>query len=288
IKRVADYLTKLKPDVVHTHLFAGDFWGGMAAKKAKVPRIVSTKHDILNEGYWRNKLGRKARRSFDKVIAISKATQEFLIKVEKVDVEKTELIYNGVEVNRFYKEKPELFESTKLNVGAVGRLSKEKGHKHLIRACIFIKNIDWRLTLVGDGAMRKELEHLVKLLSVEDKVKFTGLVDDVREYLDDMDVFVLPSVSEGLSLSIIEAALAGKFIIATEVGGVPEIITHKDTGLLFKPKNIEELVKHLNWVKDNKGKAANMAKSLQAQVMKKFDINKIVKQYEEMYENLTD
>jgi len=287
IRRVENYLKQEQPDIVHTHLFAGDFWGGQAALRAKVPVIISTKHDVLNEGWWRNYLGRKIRRRLTRIIAISKATQEHLINLEKIPFEKIQVIYNGVDVNKFYLSEPKLFKQERLTIGTVGRLSKEKGQKHLIRACRFLRTRDWQLILVGGGPLHEDLAAQARFLGIDDKVKITGFVSDVRPYLDEFDIFVLPSISEGLSLSILEAALAGKFIIATDVGGIPEIVTHDETGLLFKPKNIESLVQHLEWVHNNRREATKMALDLQREVLEKFDINKVIKQYENLYLSLS-
>lgn len=286
IERVTDYLKNVKPDIVHTHLFAGDFWGAMAARQAGVKVIVSTKHDTLKESFLRDFLARKSRKKMTKIVAISDAIRDYLIKEEKVSLNKVEVIYNGIDVNRFYNPDKKLFREEALIIGSVGRLSKEKGHKHLIRACRFLKNKDWKLIIVGDGPLRKELEELRDSLGLEQRVEFVGEVDDVRPYLNKFDVFVLPSVSEGLSLAVLEAAAAGNFLIATKVGGVPEIIKHKETGLLFKPKNIEQLVDYLNWIDDNREATVRMAKKLQDRVMKDFDINNTIKEYEHLYKSL--
>ncbi|HMB26306.1 MAG TPA: glycosyltransferase [Patescibacteria group bacterium] len=286
IKKLAEYLEIIKPDIIHTHLFAADFWGGQAARSAGVKKIISTRHDVIKEDFWRNLLGKRMRRSFNKVIAVSKAIRDYLIKVEKVSLEKVKVIYNGLDISKFYISDPDLFTSGKLRIGSVGRLNKEKGHKHLIRACRLIKNNNWELTLVGDGPLRGELEESVKALGIEEKVKFTGNVSDVRPYLEKMDIFVLPSVTEGLSLAVLEAALSGRIIVATKVGGVPEIVEHEQTGLLFKPKNIEQLVSHINWVDEHRYQSEKMALKLQAEAKEKFDINKIIKKYEDLYENL--
>lgn len=287
VKKLTQYLMALKPDIVHTHLFAADFWGGQAALRAKVPCLISTKHDILDEGFWRNTLGRRLRRKFNKIIAISEATRDFLIETEKISPEKVEIIYNGIDVNKFYVENSAILNNAVVTIGSIGRLSKEKGQKHLIHACRFLKERDWRLVLVGDGPTRKELEELVVFLGLENKVRFTGIVNDVRPELNNFDIFVLPSISEGLSLAILEAALAGKFVIATRVGGVPEIIRHEENGLLFKPKNIEQLLAQLNWVikNNNKEEANKMARQLQREVSERFNMNVIIKQYQELYEN---
>ncbi|OGF35645.1 hypothetical protein A2482_00055 [Candidatus Falkowbacteria bacterium RIFOXYC2_FULL_48_21] len=286
VKRVAQHLTRTKPDIVHTHLFAADFYGERAARLAGVKRLISTKHDILSEGFWRDYFGRRARRAFDRVIAISKATKEFLIEREGLFYKKVDVIYNGIDMQRFFDASVNILPRDGIVIGSVGRLSKEKGHKHLIRACRFLKNQDWRLILVGDGPMKRELMGLTEYLGLENQVKFVGAVDDVRPYLKEMDVFVLPSVSEGLSLVILEAAAAGKIVVATNVGGVPEIIHDKEDGLLFRPKNIEQLVAHLNWIDDHRDAAVKMAKRLQASVMEKFDINKTIEQYESLYERI--
>lgn len=286
LKKITNYLRRTKPDIVHTHLFAADFWGGRAAAAAGIPHIICTKHDVLSEGFWRDSLGRSARRKFEKVIAISQATREYLIKEEKIDLKKIEVIYNGIDANKFFVQEPKIFSREGLVIGSVGRLSKEKGHKHLIRACRFLKNRDWQLILVGDGPLGRELKALVRYLAIEDKVRFVGTLDDIRPELAKMDIFVLPSVSEGLSLAVLEAAAAGKFIIATNVGGVPEIVADKETGLLFKPKSIEQLLAHLNWADEHRELSAKMAGRLQRVVMEKFDINKIVKEYEKLYESI--
>ena len=288
IKKVADYLQKSKPDIVHTNLFAADFWGGRAAIQAKVKHIISTKHDILSEGFWRDRLGLKARRKFNKVVAISKATRDYLVAEEGIDIQNIEVIYNGIDVSKFYIENPGLFKTEDITIGSVGRLSKQKGHKHLIRACRFLKNKNWKLILVGDGPLRRELTALAKSLGIEDRVQFVGEVEDVRPHLNKFDVFVLPSVSEGLSLVILEAAAAGRVVVATEVGGVPEIIKHKQNGLLFKPKNIEQLVQRLNWVDEHRDLVSKMAKSLQQFVVDQFDVNKTIKQYQKLYEDIVD
>jgi glycosyltransferase involved in cell wall biosynthesis len=286
IRKVKEYIGKQKPDIVHTHLFVGDYYGGQAALKAKVPVIVSTKHDILSEGKVRDFLVHRVHRKINKIVAISRATKDFIIKHEKVPFEKVALIYNGIDSDKFYLPESKIFSQEITKIGAIGRLSPEKGHKYLIRACRFIKDKKWRLLLVGDGAVRKDLERAVQLLDLEGYVTFVGEVEDVRPYLEQIDIFVLPSLSEGLSLAIIEAAFAGRFIIATNVGGVPEIIKDKETGLLFKPKSIEQLVSRLKWAMEHKDEASKMARRLQAEVVDRFDINLIIKQYEQLYYDL--
>ena len=286
IERLADYLRLQKPDIVHTHLFAGEFWGFMACHQAKIKNVICTKHGIVKEDFLRDYLIKKATRKMKRVIAISQAVQDYVLLEMKVGVKKISVIYNGIDTDKFYGLSRPILSGETLSLGCVGRLSKEKGQKHLIRACRFLKAPDWKLYLVGDGPMREELEQLSKSLGLEANIVFCGSQADVRPYLDKMDIFVLPSISEGLSLAVLEAASAAKLIIASNVGGLPEIITDKETGLLFTPKNIEQLVSHINWAYEHKEQAQKMALALQQQVMQKFDIDKTIKQYEDLYRNL--
>jgi len=286
IERVTDYLKNLKPDIVHTHLFAGDFWGAMAARQAGVKIIISTKHDTLKESRLRDYLAKQSRKKMTKVVAISDAIRDYLIKDQKLPLDKIEVIHNGIDVGKFYNPDKRILQNRTFVIGSVGRLSKEKGHKHLIRACRFLKTKNWKLILVGDGPMKKELQELSRSLGIDDKVEFTGGVSDVRPYLEQIDAFVLPSISEGLSLAVLEAAAAGNFIIATNVGGVPEIIKDRETGLLIKPKSIEQLVDRLNWVLENVETSQKMALKLQDNVVRNFDINNTIKEYEHLYKRL--
>lgn len=286
IKLVADHLKEEAPDIVHTHLFAGDFWGGLAAKQAGVKNIVSTKHDILNEGWLRNYLGRRSRRQARQVVAISRATQAYLFNKEKIDQNKVKLIYNGIDIDKFYIEEPKLFTSPELQIGVIGRLSPEKGHKYLIQALRLWSHRDWQVDFLADGPLRLKLENQARGLGLEGKIQFRGEVEDVRAYLGKWDIFVLPSISEGLSLALLEAGAAGRCVIASWVGGVPEIVTDQQEGLLFEPKNVVQLTQRLDWVIEHKEEAQKFARQLQKKVVENFDIKKIVQQYESLYENI--
>ncbi len=285
-RRVADYLKVSRPDIVHTHLFEGDFWGAWASFLAGIKKTVSTKHDSLSEGFWRDLLGRFIRKKRTKVIAISEAIKEFLLKKEKIKLKKIALVRNGVDIEKFYSTKKIFRNHQNFVIGSVGRLAKEKGYKYLLRACRFLHHSDWRLILVGDGLLKQELQVLAEDLGISSKVEFVGQKENVQDFLSEMDVFVLPSLSEGLSLVLLEAGLSGKFVVASAVGGIPEIIEHQKTGLLFPPKNIEKLTAHLNWAWENKEQAQEMAVALRESVRKNFNIKEVVKKYQEVYENI--
>jgi len=285
IGALADWFKKEKPDIVHTHLFIGDFWGGMAARKAGVRKIISTKHDVLNEGFLRNKIGQYMRRKFDLIVAISQATKNKLVVKEKISKQKIQVIYNGIDMAKYYVPESDILNEEEVVFGSVGRLSKEKGHVYLIKALRHLKQRGWKAVLVGDGKQKKKLQQMVRRFNLQDKVHFAGAVSDVRSNMAEFDVFVLPSLSEGLSLALIEAAAAGKFIVAANVGGVSEVVRGDDCGFLYHSKSIPELVRILNWVFDHRDEARKSAKRLQNFVIETFDINKIIEQYESLYED---
>jgi glycosyltransferase involved in cell wall biosynthesis len=286
VKKMADYLRGERPDIVHTHLFAADFFGGIAARRAGVENIISTRHDVLKEDWLRNFLGNRARRKCSKVVAISQFVLDHLVKKERVRVENIETIYNGIETSKFYNPRRDVLKRDEVVIGTVGRLSKEKGQKHLLRAGRFLKTKNWRMVLAGAGPYQQLLENLTREIGIEKKVKFLGEVDDVAAVLNDIDIFVLPSVSEGLSLALLEAAAVGCFVVAARVGGIPEVVTDGVNGKLFRPKRIEQLVAILNWVIDNPEPARRMAKKLQEDVVARFDLNTMVDRYERMYEKM--
>lgn len=283
LNKIRRILSEEKPQVVHTHLFGGDFWGGRAALQCGVPIVISTKHDIMYEGLLKNFLVNKIRRKFSRVIAISRAIEDRLKNKDKISSEKISVIYNGIDMSKFFVPDAKIFQANEIVFGSVGRLVPIKGHDRLIKAVKYLKRDNWRLEILGDGPEKENLNNLIKQLNLEDKISLLGQITDVREYLHDFDVFVLPSLTEGLSLAVIEAAAAGKFIIASEVGGVPEIISHEQTGLLYSPNNIGELAEKIAWVFDHQDEARAMAQKLQQTVKDKFDINQIIKHYENLY-----
>lgn len=283
LNKIKNILREENPQVVHTHLFGGDYWGGRAALVCHVPVIVSTKHDIMNEGLLKNFLVNRIRRRFSRIIAISQASENRLVKKDKIKKEKVSVIYNGIDMGKFWVEDPKIFEKNEIVFGSIGRLVPIKGHSRLIRAVQFLKRENWHLEILGDGPERGRLQGLIEQLDLQDKISLPGQIVDVREYLADFDVFVLPSLTEGLSLAVIEAAAAGKFIIASNVGGVPEIISDGQTGLLYNSNDIGELAEKIIWVFDHQDEARAMARRLHQEVVQKFDINQIIKHYENLY-----
>jgi len=141
--------------------------------------------------------------------------------------------------------------------GIIARLDKIKGHIYILEALKKLKNERVKLPefiFVGDGFERENLENFVRENNLSN-VKFVGETLNIGQYLKQMDVFVFPSLSEGLGIAILEALAAKKLIIASNVGGIKELIKDKETGILVEPANINHLYKAIKWVLENKEEA---------------------------------
>jgi len=169
-------------------------------------------------------------------------------------------------------------------VGSIGRLDPMKGHDLLLRAIAQVE--DSHLTIVGDGAYRENLEHLARQLGIGDRLTLTGWVDHPRRYLPTFDVVAQPSRSEGFPLTIVEAMLAARPIIATRVGSVAEAITPNETGLLIEKDDVDSLAAALRYLRDRPTLRHQLGENARAIALQHFTAQAMTAQYEELWESL--
>ncbi len=216
--------------------------------------VISTVHGWLKFGTDRKErlyefLDSKALKRMDFVVSVSEAVKEDLIKMG-ISKKKIVTIYNGITTNHFRQQ----FHSSETRrqyfvdqgdfvVGTAGRLSEEKGHSYLIRAIPKlvreIKNI--KLIIAGEGPLKRDLECLVENLGIINHVRLIGYEQDINQFLSAIDLFILPSLTEGLPISLLEAMGSGKAVIASRVGGIREVIQNSVNGILIPPMNVEAL-----------------------------------------------
>jgi glycosyltransferase involved in cell wall biosynthesis len=178
----------------------------------------------------------------NKVICVSRAVKNFLISINEIEDYKGIVIYNPASESK-------TVERTLLNeftIVSVGRLEIVKNQQLLIKAFSKIDNLSAQLILVGDGRERENLEQLIASLHLEKRVKITGFVSNPEFYLCQAHLFVLPSLSEGFGIAVVEAMQQQVPCLCSNVGGIPEFITENETGWLFDPNNEEELVAKIN------------------------------------------
>lgn len=280
---------KEKPDIVHTQLFAADLWGRLAAWVARVPVIITTEQNInVDQSWLREFLKKLTYKLADKVAAISTAVKKYTIKKYKVPEEKIEIIPNDVDGEKFQNQESIIqnLEKDKKIILTVGRLVEQKGQKYLLAALALLpqKN-NCELWLAGEGPLRSDLETQAKNLGISQLVKFLGVRHDVPALLAQVDLFVFPSLWEGLGIAVLEAALAKVPIIASGIDGIVDIIKDKESGLLVPAKDTHELSRALEYLLNNPTEAKQMAEKAYVWVKENFDVSVVVKKYEKMYLN---
>jgi glycosyltransferase involved in cell wall biosynthesis len=223
--------------------------------------VVYTEHarHSLGRHAWLRRLARLHGRLFGKMVCVSRNLRGFMIDVVGLRPDRIEVISNGIDLSRFAQSAQDLSrKSGGVVIGTVARLTEAKDHGNLLRAFATVRKEvpDVRLLLVGDGELRQEVESLVSSLGLEDAVEMTGKRSDIPQLLAGMDIFVLPSRREGFPVSIIEAMACGRPVVATDVGGVREIIDDGVDGIVVPPEDAAALAAAiLGLVRDPDGRS---------------------------------
>lgn len=235
-----------RPDVVHCHNIAPTVMGAPAARLARVPCIVSTRHGTATRNPRFERKFWLAARLCHRVVAVSQSAAERLAAVPWALRDKLVLIRNGAP-RPALPETPALSRprSGALTLISVGRLHRVKDYPSLLRAmAIAIADMPaLRLFILGDGPERSRLENLAASLGVDRNVEFLGVRHDVGYWLAQADAFVLASVSEGLPVALIEAFAAGLPAIVTDAGGMPEVVGCCGAGIVVPPSQPEALAR---------------------------------------------
>ncbi len=224
-----------KPDVIHTHRYVMQY-AIPAAIIAGVKHRVHTVHNIAQKE--NTNVARKVNNLFYKFahvipVALSEEVQKTIVEEYHIDSKNIPVILNGIDLSKcIVKTNYEV--NDYFNILHIGRFSEQKNHIGLIEAfSIFVKkHPNAILSLIGDGEKKEEIQQLVIEKGISDKVKFLGIKSNVYSYLNKADVFILPSIYEGVPMTLIEAMGTGLPIIATAVGGVPDMLRNDEEGLL--------------------------------------------------------
>ncbi len=292
--KFANDIKKGKADILMTYHFGSDVWGTVFGKFARAPFIISNRRD---EGFWRKKVHTSAykfvNRWVNNIIVVSDAVKKIVVESENVKSDKIEVIHNGVDVNRFeiICEIPEKMGELKLTlgtpvVGCVGNLRSIKGQRYLVEAAVKVlkRFSDAQFLFVGAGEIKDSLVSQAKKLNIENNIQFLGQRSDIPELLSIMDVCVLPSLSEGLSNTLLEYMAAGKPIISTRVGGNTELITNKEEGLLVDPANSHALAETIISLLDNKELRQRLGQAAKRKVVENYSIQRMIQKYERTLE----
>jgi len=298
ILRLVRYIKQNNIDIVETAVFPADVYGRISAKLANVPIIISTMHrveDHKQEAIYRFLpfVDTVTMALTTKIIAVSGAVKNYLIRRHKIRPEKISVIYNGIDVNKYkshtniteFKKQFNLEPSIPI-VAFIGRLVKVKAASYFLEAAasVLTSGKKAQFLVVGDGPLKQSLVKQTQKLGIDQHVFFIGFRKDIPKILSLIDILVVPSLWEGLPLTILETMSAGKPIIAARVGGIPEAIKNGGTGILVPPKNSEALTGAINDLLAAPKKRKEMGEKAKQRALQLFDVERMVKEYENLYD----
>jgi glycosyltransferase involved in cell wall biosynthesis len=286
--------------VLRTHKYRANFYGRIAGKLAGVPVIIASEHNIYRDEKEKRFIRRATNKILamvtDKMVTVSDAIRKDILRYDGISATKVMVLYNGVDTERFkagvnFSDTRKQFSISKDDVviGFVGRLVINKGLNYLIEAAALLKNsFNVKLLIVGDGSLMEELKQMAKDKGLEESVMFTGLRRDITDILSSIDIFVLSSIKEGFPNSLLEAMAMGKPVVATAVGGIPEVISHGTNGLLVQPADKEGLAAAIKTVIDNPLMAKNMGIAARDFIENNYSIKATAGRWEALYKSLLE
>lgn len=288
-------LKKGKYDIAHFHSSKMGVLGRLSAWVAGVPKIFFTVHGWgINEHQSFLKrliLGRMERiagKACNKVISVSQYDKERGINKGWINRGKITVVHNGVD--HAPKVKGKLSKLISINedvvtIGSIARLQQPKDPIFTIRVFNEIKKRGYnaKLILIGDGVLMDECNKIINFLGLNNDVYLLGTREDARELLNDIDILTLFSNSEGLPLSIIEGMLASKPIVASKVGGISELVTHKKNGYLLDKSDLNLGAKYIEELLKNKKSRLDMGLLGKKKAINQFSKEKMIKDYENIY-----
>lgn len=278
-----------KPVIVQTQLFA-DFYGRLAAYHAGVPIILSVEQNInVGEAWYLYWMKRLTTPCLTRLITISQAIKAYSVKRYQVKPEKVSVIYSGVAVEKFLIDRKTIQKHEPVVLGAIGRLTKQKGFSVLIDALALLPDLKFTCLIAGEGELRTTLQAQIDRYDLTDKVELVGIQKDVRSFLGQLDFFVIPSLWEGLGIVALEAALAGLPMIASQVDGLEEIVDN-EYGHLVPAGDAQALANKLAQLCQSTDSQEERVKvlALQKKVREQFSIEKSVAAYEALYQELLE
>jgi glycosyltransferase involved in cell wall biosynthesis/serine acetyltransferase len=293
--RLARFFAKNRFNVVQTHDLYSTLLAVPVAWITRVPVILSCRRD-LSHWWWytprRRAFLRHVQNRSSYVIANSQAVRDFLVEKDGFDPKLIRVVRNGVDLERFASVRadrqglfPHLAAQSQL-IAVVANMNVEtKGHADLIRAAAEVSREfnDAKFLLIGDGAERSRLEAMTQELGLSDTVLFLGRRKDVPGILACCDLFVLPSWAEGLPNSVLEAMASGLPVVATRVGGTPEIIEDGVNGLLVAPKEPHALALAIMHILENGDFAKQIARSARDRACAQFGFDRLLTELDGLY-----
>lgn len=294
--RLRQIIKKQNIDLVHAHNSAPALYAGLACLLTRRP-LITTMHgasfDLEASYHWVSRLGALLSRKW---VCVSRDALEASRRVDRIPRRKLRVVYNGVDLARFSLDngvRPEMRRSLGLSQDdyvfiSVGRLSAEKDCTTLFKALTLAaaQGAPIKLLMVGDGPEGEAYQSQARNLDPEGRIQFLGRRSDIPQLLAAADAFALSSLSEGISIAILEAMAASIPVAATAVGGNPELVLPNQTGLLVPAQDPKALAGAMLSFAENRDAAREMGRQGRALVEKNFSLDAMVSGYRDLYEQV--
>jgi glycosyltransferase involved in cell wall biosynthesis len=296
------HIRREKPDIVHTHTSKAGILGRLAARIAGVPHIVHTPHGHVFHGHFGRitsavflALERYFTRFTEKVVALTAGEKRDYVDLAVAKEQDIPVIHSGVDVGEFAAEGFDAvakklalgLDPRKRHVGFVGWLLPIKGPGYLLNAmsAVWQEHPDVELVFVGKGDLEGPLRAQASVTRCDGRVKFLGWREDIPEIMPLFDVFVLPSLNEGMGRVLVEAMAAGRPVVASRVGGIPDLVRHGESGFLVEPRDDEAIAASISLLLGNPCKAERMGAHGRLRCSE-FGLSAMIARLDELYRDI--
>jgi glycosyltransferase involved in cell wall biosynthesis len=301
LRRLTSFLSKSSYALVHTHTTKPGIVGTLAARRAGVPAVLHTVHlfpfheetgRVTSAAYVAAE--RLSTRWCDRIVTVSEYQREWALRVGIGKPEQIVAIPNGVPAERARPERSPAEVRAELGLGeafmilSTGRLAEQKGLEYLIRAAALLGDDipGVRIVLAGDGPLREQLSNLVSDLGVAETVSFVGHRSDVGDLLAAADLVALPSLWEGLSISLLEAMAAGKPVVTTAIGSNREVTNDGETAVLVPPKDAQSLAAAIRALAPDRERLAELGRRGRSAQLERYTLQRMLDSYLDEYDRL--
>ena len=294
--KIRSFVVSNRIDVVHTHLITADIWGRLAVLGTKV-RLVSTSHNVhINSGRLQGVLDRMLAYVTDAIVCVSSRVKESRRQVSRLPSHRLVVIENGIDLERMESSATRLSARASLDigpehfaVGIIGRLTPAKNHALLFDAietvCRSGEGKNLVVLVVGEGELEATLRKDAVRLGIADHIRFLGMRRDIPLILKALDLLVIPSTREGLPIVLLESMKARLPVIATRVGGVPDVIEHERSGILIDTES-SVLARSIVRLRSDASLRERLGAGAEASVLERFDVRHAADSYSRLYRSL--
>lgn len=288
IKQLNVFLTKINPDVVHTHIDSAIYVIPWETFNRNVVKVHTVHNQVEKEFGIAKRNLMKVAYGFLRVtpVAISDQIQASIMRVYNLKKQNVPVIYNGIDVKKFQNKKDQKTSHRQLQILHVGRFFEQKNHKFMIQAIkeLVDRKFDFHMTFVGEGPLFDDIVEYSKSMKISKYITFAGSTNFVEKFYEKADLFVLPSLFEGLPLSLLEAYAAGLPVIVSDVGGVSDICRDGVNGRLISVDNLNEFVDAVMGMENKE--IRDKYGEYNAKFIKNYDVDVVATRYIELYSSL--